>query len=185
MIPVNRAGSVTEMKLVFVHMATFSPLSEIPVGKTEISATETARSLIWTRRDFLKGSRDVLRSRKPGQPGQPGSYEEALIRGTRTALRFRSSSWNHVPGSCQVKVKKLLKLTWEKLCWTFIGRCLRAVVSRSFPEEEDSLILSGHWTSVFTNRTSNQCVHLLNSEGRLNCYFLWVCVNSEYLHRVC
>ena len=28
---------------------------------------------------FLKGSRDVPRSRKPGQPGQPGSYEEALI----------------------------------------------------------------------------------------------------------
>ena len=27
---------------------------------------------------FLKGSRDVPRSRKPGQPGQPGSYEEAL-----------------------------------------------------------------------------------------------------------
>ena len=55
MIPVNRAGSVTEMKLVSVHMATFSPLSEIPVGKTEISATEPARSLIWTRRDFFKG----------------------------------------------------------------------------------------------------------------------------------
>ena len=46
MIPVNRAGSVTEMNLVSVHMATFSPLSEIPVGKTEISATEPARSLI-------------------------------------------------------------------------------------------------------------------------------------------
>ena len=55
-----------------------SPLTEIPVGKTEISATEPARSLIWTRRNFLKGSRDVPRSRKPGQPGQPGSYEEAL-----------------------------------------------------------------------------------------------------------
>ena len=27
--PVNRAGSVTEMKLVFVHMVTFSPLSEM------------------------------------------------------------------------------------------------------------------------------------------------------------
>ena len=29
MIPVNRDGSVTEMKLVSVHMATFSPLSEM------------------------------------------------------------------------------------------------------------------------------------------------------------
>ena len=55
MSPVNRAGSVTEMKLVSVHMATFSPLSEIPVEKTEISATEPARSLISTRRDFFKG----------------------------------------------------------------------------------------------------------------------------------
>ena len=36
MIPVNRAGSVTEMKLVSVHMATFSPLrvlSIIPRGR--------------------------------------------------------------------------------------------------------------------------------------------------------
>ena len=53
MVPVNRAGSVTEMKLYSVHMATFSPLSEIPVRKTEISATEPARFLIWTRRDFF------------------------------------------------------------------------------------------------------------------------------------
>ena len=55
MSPVNRAGSVTEMNLVSVQMATFSPLSEIPFGKTEISASEPARSLIWTRRDFFKG----------------------------------------------------------------------------------------------------------------------------------
>ena len=29
MSPVDRAGSVTEMKLVSVHMVTFSPLSEV------------------------------------------------------------------------------------------------------------------------------------------------------------
>ena len=29
MSPVDRAGSVTEMKLVSVHMVTFSPLSEM------------------------------------------------------------------------------------------------------------------------------------------------------------
>ena len=29
MIPVDQVGLVTEMKLVFVHMATFSPLSEV------------------------------------------------------------------------------------------------------------------------------------------------------------
>ena len=129
----------------------------------------------------------------------------SLLRGMKTALRFRSNvvfivatrevsrEWCdfigsqenrpislafHHPGiTCQARArtvpgqggKTTEKLTWAKLCWTFIGRCLRAVVSQSFPEE-DSLILSGHWTSVLTNRTSNQCVHLLNSEGRLNCW---------------
>ena len=31
MSPVDRAGSVTEMKLVSVHMVTFSPLSEMKI----------------------------------------------------------------------------------------------------------------------------------------------------------
>ena len=56
-----------------------SPLTEISVGKTEISGTEPARPLIWTHRKFYKGFRGKARSRNPGQPGQPGSYEEALI----------------------------------------------------------------------------------------------------------
>ena len=34
MSPVDRAGSVTEMKLVSVHMVTFSPLSEMKVLKS-------------------------------------------------------------------------------------------------------------------------------------------------------
>ena len=55
-----------------------SPLTEIKVGKTEISGTDPARPLIWTHRKFYKGFRGEARSRKPGQPGQPGSYEEAL-----------------------------------------------------------------------------------------------------------
>ena len=57
-----------------------SPLTEISVGKTEISGTESARPPIWTHRKFYKGFRGEARSRKPGQPGQPGSYEEALSR---------------------------------------------------------------------------------------------------------
>ena len=81
MIPVNRAGSVTEMKLVSVHMATFSPLSEIPVGKPR-SRQPSQPALSYEHVEiFLEGSRDVPRSRKPGQPGQPGSYEEALKSG--------------------------------------------------------------------------------------------------------
>ena len=48
-----------------------SPLTEIPVGRTEISVTEPARPLIWTYQSFYKGFRGKVRSRKPG------SYEEA------------------------------------------------------------------------------------------------------------
>ena len=62
-----------------VHMAKFSsPLTEIPIGKTEITVTELGRPLISTHRKFYKGFRGKARCRKPGQPGQPGSYEEAL-----------------------------------------------------------------------------------------------------------
>ena len=52
-----------------------STLTEISVGKLEISGTKPARPLIWTHRKFFKGFRGKARSRKPGQPGQPGSYE--------------------------------------------------------------------------------------------------------------
>ena len=55
-----------------------SRLTEISVGKTEISGTEPARPLIRTHRKFYKGFRGKARSRKPGQPGQPSSCEEAL-----------------------------------------------------------------------------------------------------------
>ena len=55
-----------------------SPLTAIPVGKTEISVTEPVRPLIRTHQSFYKGFRGKARSRKAGQPGQPGSYEEAL-----------------------------------------------------------------------------------------------------------
>ena len=67
---------VTGMKCSYGKMS--SPLTEIPVGKTEISVTEPSRPLIWTHQSFYKGFRGKVRSRKPGQPGQPGSYEEAL-----------------------------------------------------------------------------------------------------------
>ena len=67
---------VTGMKCSYGKIS--SPLTEISVGKTEISGTEPARPLIWTHRKFYKGFRGEARSRKPGQPGQPGSYEEAL-----------------------------------------------------------------------------------------------------------
>ena len=67
---------VTGMKCSYGKIS--NPLTEISVGKTEISGTEPARPLIWTHRKFYKGFRGEARSRTPGQPGQPGSYEEAL-----------------------------------------------------------------------------------------------------------
>ena len=67
---------VTGMKFSYGKIS--SPLTEIAVGKTEISVTEPAHPLIWTYRKFYKGFRGEARSRKPGQPSQSGSYEEAL-----------------------------------------------------------------------------------------------------------
>ena len=43
-------------------------LTEIPVGRTEISVTEPGRPLIRTHRKFFKGFRDKPSSRKLGQP---------------------------------------------------------------------------------------------------------------------
>ena len=43
-----------------------SPVTEVPVGKTEISGPEPARSLIRTLGTFYKGFRGKARSRKPG-----------------------------------------------------------------------------------------------------------------------
>ena len=55
-----------------------SPFPDIPVGKPEFSGTEPVRPLTWTHRKFYKGFRGKARFRKPGQPGQPDSCEEAL-----------------------------------------------------------------------------------------------------------
>ena len=49
-----------------------SPLSEIPVGKTEISATEPACSLIWTRRDFFKGIKGCVEISETGPARSTG-----------------------------------------------------------------------------------------------------------------
>ena len=83
---------VTGMKCSYGKIS--SPLTEISVGKTEISGTEQARPLIWTHRKFYKGFRGEARSRKPGQPGQPGSYEEAL----RGPLRWLTAAKNAIVG---------------------------------------------------------------------------------------
>ena len=67
-----------------VHMGKIrkisSSVTEISVAKTEISVTGPARLLIRTHRNFCKEKSGEARSRKPSQPGQPCSYEEALRR---------------------------------------------------------------------------------------------------------
>ena len=60
------------------HGKIFIPVTEISVAKTEISVTGPARPLIWTHRYFYKEKSGEARSRKPSQPGWPGSHEEAL-----------------------------------------------------------------------------------------------------------
>ena len=59
----------------------FIPVTEISVSKTEISITGPARPLV----KFFTKDR-VARSRKPSQPGWPGSYEEALRQWERDYL---------------------------------------------------------------------------------------------------
>ena len=59
----------------------FISVTEISDAKTEISVTGPARPLIWTHRYFYKEKSGEARSRKPSQPGWPGSYEKALRRG--------------------------------------------------------------------------------------------------------
>ena len=57
----------------------FIAVTEISVAKTEISITGPDRPLKWTHRYFCKEKSGEARSRKPSQPGWPGSYEEALL----------------------------------------------------------------------------------------------------------
>ena len=60
----------------------FIPVTEISVTTTEISVTGPARPLIWAHRHFYEGKSGESRSRKPNQPGWPGSYEQALKLGS-------------------------------------------------------------------------------------------------------
>ena len=64
-VPVTRAE-------VFIW-ENFIPVTEISVAKTMISVTG-----LWTHRNFYGGRSGEAKSRKPSQPGWPGSYEEAL-----------------------------------------------------------------------------------------------------------
>ena len=65
----------------------FIPVTEISVAKTEISVTGPTRPLIWTHRYFNEEKSGQARSRKPSQPGRPGSSEEALRKFSRDLLK--------------------------------------------------------------------------------------------------
>ena len=62
---------------------------------TEISGTKPARPLIWTHQNFYKGFRGEARSRKQGQPGQPGSCEKAL-RPEKVSIHVHPWQWSIV-----------------------------------------------------------------------------------------
>ena len=80
---------VTELECSYGKI--FIPVTEISVAKTEISVTGPARPLIWTHRYFYKEKSGEARSRKPSQPGWPGSFEEALSDPSRKKLLAASS----------------------------------------------------------------------------------------------
>ena len=48
------------------------------LGFSDRDLGKPGHPLVWTHRKFFKGFKGKARSRKPGQHGQPGSYEEAL-----------------------------------------------------------------------------------------------------------
>ena len=71
----------------FIIRKIFSPLTAIPVGKTEISGTEQTRPVIRTHRQFHKGFRGTARSLKPG------SCEEALSKGVAEKTNSPIDLW--------------------------------------------------------------------------------------------
>ena len=79
-------------------------------SKTEISVTGPVRPLIWTHRYFYKEKSGEARSRKPSQPGWPGSYEEAVNHVRKVRKRCSNSRFSEMP-ACVVRVFRLLWAT--------------------------------------------------------------------------
>ena len=95
-----------------------SPVNRAHMKRPSVGKTEPARPLVWTHRKFYKGFRGEARSRKPGQPVQPGSYEEAL------------SSWKGLlllQSTCNKKSYQRTSKTKSYQCFS-LGWC-RNVVS--------------------------------------------------------
>ena len=93
-----------------VHMGRIRKISS---SVTEISVTGPARLLIWTHRNFCKEKSGEARSRKPSQPGQPGSYEEALIQETLNSLTI----FNKEIHCIAIKFRGVL--FWELAGWNY------------------------------------------------------------------
>ena len=88
----------------------FSPLTAMPVRKTEISGTEQARPLIRTHRKFHKGFWGTARSLKPG------SCEEALSKGVAEKNKF--SNWLVIDPKILLGFLALLAKKGEESIWT-------------------------------------------------------------------
>ena len=70
-------------------------MGKISRSVTEISVTGPALLLIWTHRNICKEKSGEVRSRKPSQPGRPGSYEEALNRVSNNPVRVFGNRMKH------------------------------------------------------------------------------------------
>ena len=102
---------------------------------------------------FLKGSRDVPRSRKPGQLGQPGSYEEAL-----------NLSFNYSCGLLRLRVKS----DWSqntinipevilRHSWFYRFHCNKVQAFLSFTHDLVQASLR-NLTTKAVSQTNNVCV---------------------------
>ena len=90
------------------------PISS-PLG--EISGTKPAHPFIWTHQKFYKGFRSKARSWKPGQPGQPGSYEVGLINviAQTDIFRLNSTVQNQIyPLTCLDLFRQVISTTHFK-----------------------------------------------------------------------
>ena len=112
----------------------FISVTEISVAKTEISVTGPVRPLIWTHRYFYKEKSGQARSRKPNQPGRPGSYEEALKTGKSLAGSDFTDDSSRQPflnflWVCRRSVSTLLGRDWCVACRIFLKRKAKNLAS--------------------------------------------------------
>ena len=77
----SHPGRRTGLKCSFVKI--FQPAYQDPCWKNRDLENRASSPSHMDTTKILQRNQTVVRSRKPGQPGQPGSYEEALVEARR------------------------------------------------------------------------------------------------------